>query len=495
MATEILIDETNFATLLVQSTQGRSGTPDGNIFFDKSNGLFEIITSDELAQVDLGSGLEANPLSSDLGITSRALYNFERQERKVDETLRKFDLYFKGSYKFAGAYELINGRKITGNDRNKIRKSGLIERAVNGNVDRGYFGVQSLNNIDVDSQPYYMFADSTSEADLQAAAPADFIRLGAIDEMIQVFGSTANGDAGAGDFNNTTKVLVISTRKFGNNYGRTDSIKTGVTEMSGFSAGFGIGESPNNKNSFDIADVFGGAQIAPWTGMGLEVFAANQQRSGFISGTADFDIIINNVNSGSLDECTAFLDALALQDTDIDDGAGSVLGKRSDVFYTRNDAGQVVTAVGLHIDNLPESDKQTIIMTDVSGVGQTFPFNNDVRIETGQFAITDPNAWYQVYYLDGAADADFNKDNAVTVQDAVGADVKGNVATDAVGTEIRFSYAYDTNTQAGLPAGEDKPMVVEVEGNGIATAAKTVFTVVRQSIINVTCAPDQETNT
>ena len=32
------IDLSNYDTTLVQSTQGRAGTPDGNIFFDKATG-------------------------------------------------------------------------------------------------------------------------------------------------------------------------------------------------------------------------------------------------------------------------------------------------------------------------------------------------------------------------------------------------------------------------------------------------------------------------
>jgi len=494
MAVEQLINETNFDTLLVQSTQGRAGTPDGNFYIDKPNGIVELISSDELPQLDLGSGLEDNPLSSNLGITLRGCYNFERQERQVDETLRNYDVFFEGSFKYSGAYEMVFGRKIHDNDLSKIRGSGLITRAVDKSINRIFIGVFSLNDIEPSTQSYFQLTTSTSETDLQASLPVDFSRTGAINEMVQVFGTTAHGDTTAGNFDDTLKTLVLSTRKFGNNFGRTNSVESGAPELNGFSTGFGIGESPNNKNSYNLADVFGGSQIAPWDGMTLEVFGSNQSRSGFISGTANFDIIIHNTASGSLDECTAYLDALALQDTDIDVGAGTLLGKRRDVLYTRNDAGQVVTAQGLHIDNLPESDKQNIIQTDVSGVGQSYPFNNDVRIETGQFAITDPLAWYQVYYKDGASDADFNKPNAVTVEDASLVLVKGNVATDAIGTEIRFSYAYDTNTQAGLPAGTDKVMIVEVEGNGIAKAAKTEFTITRQGIINVTCSPDQETN-
>ena len=107
--TPVLIDHTNYNTHLVQSSQARSGTPDGNIFFG-DNGLVQLITAEELSQVNLGSGLEANPLTNDLGITLRGLYNFENQERVSDEALRNFLRVSKGRYKYTGAYEFIEGK-------------------------------------------------------------------------------------------------------------------------------------------------------------------------------------------------------------------------------------------------------------------------------------------------------------------------------------------------------------------------------------------------
>ena len=183
MATAQLIDLSNYDSLLVQSTQSRSGTPDGNIFFDTANGEIEIITAEELANVDLGSGSEANPLTNALGIKLEALYAFERQERRTDEALRKFDPFFKGTFKFGGAYEVVNGRKFDGTDRDKVRGSGWIERDAAGLIGRIYFGVRSLGNIESGSQPYYHL--------LANNAPTNFGHVGPVDEAVQVFGDNA----------------------------------------------------------------------------------------------------------------------------------------------------------------------------------------------------------------------------------------------------------------------------------------------------------------
>ena len=151
-----LIDLSNYDTHLVQSDDSRSGTPTGNVYFNKASGLIEFITKQELAQIDLGSGMEDNPLDETLGIKFEAIYAFENQERRTDEDLRKYDRWTNGTFKFGGAYNFMNSKKpSTTADRAIIRGSGWNEYASDGGVDRIYFGNKGLSNIEVTSQPYY----------------------------------------------------------------------------------------------------------------------------------------------------------------------------------------------------------------------------------------------------------------------------------------------------------------------------------------------------
>lgn len=473
---------------LKQSTTPRGSTPDGNIYFNVGTGEIQLITVEELPTVDFGAGAVTNPLSNVDGITMRALYGFERQERKVDETLRKYNRYFKGSYKFSGAYEIINGRKFADSDRSKIRSSGWIERSFNGNIDRIYFGSRSLGNIELASQPYYQLTD--------AGAPSNFAKAGPINESIQIFGSTADGDTGAGDFDSRA-YLAQNVRTFGYTYSRKLLSDSGVTVMDGFSTGFGLGESehPSTKN-YALSDVYGGAQIAPFTGMSLEKLASPQVETGFNEADGNFSWVLNNTAGGSLNDCIAFLDALAQTDNDIDSGAQTITnGKRVGEWYEYNAEGKIIPKsgadnLGLFIENLPASDFQSVVFVDDAGDSKTYPFSVEVAISVGDNAKADANAWYQVFYYDGAGDLDFNKAGAVTVQDSNNTDVKGLVG----GGDISFAYDYDGNTQAGLSAGIDKQMVIEVEGNGIATAAKTLFTVTKIAKVSVSCEPGLETN-
>lgn len=321
MATAQLIDLSNFDTLLVQSTQSRTGTPDGNIYFDTANDVIELITAEDLANVNLGSGLEANPLTDALGITLQALYAFERQERGTDTALRKFRPGAAGVFQDAGAFAFTNGVKLddtNGNapDRPKVRGSGWTEFANDGGIDRIYFGARSLNAIEATSQPFVQIPATLAESDLQAAAPINAARVGPLDEAFQVFGSTGNtpSDAGAGNFDYAARPLVAKVRTYGFSQGEASSTASGVARLKGFSAGFGVGEAAQS-----VADTYADVwttPIAPYTGMGFFRNSTGQTQTGFNEADGTFTDEITNTGNGSLAELRAWLDALMLQDTD-----------------------------------------------------------------------------------------------------------------------------------------------------------------------------------
>lgn len=500
MATAQLIDLSNYSTLLKQSTQSRSGIPDGNIYFDTANGRIELITKEELAKVNLGGGLEDNPLANQEGIKFEALYAFENQERRADENLRKYDRYFKGTFKFGGAYELINGRKFddadgtatssTTDDRAKIRGSGWIERDASGNIGRIYYGVKSLNNIEASSQPYYQLSDG--------GVPIDFLKPGPIDEAIQVY-----GDSGV-DPNTTTfdsrTFLSMKVRTYGYNYDEKRLADSGVSEMGGYSSGFALGESAHlttNTTDHPFASIYNSnpsLQAGVWQNMTLEELDTPRSETGFNEADGNFTWVLNNPNNASLYECVAYLDAIATVDADINAHASNVTyGKRVGTWYTYDAQGRIVTrsgtgSGGLFIENIPVADQQKVVFTADDGSTKTYPFNVQVEVTTGATATADTNAWYHAFFL-----SNYGTPSAVTVVDKDGVPVKGNVATDQVGNKIIFGFSYDGDTVGGV-AGTDKDVVFLCEGDGIATQAKTVFTITRTATITTTCSPGLETN-
>jgi YD repeat-containing protein len=478
------------ANLLKESTTPRGSTPDGNIYFDVSTGEVQIITANELTQVNFGSGLVANPLldagASGGGITARALYKFERMRRAANETLRKYDKFMVGSYKFAGAYEMANGRKIATADVKKLRGTGMVWRSASGAVSRIYFGARSLGNIEATSQPFRQLT--------AGGAPTNFSYAGPIDEMFQVFGTTANGDAGAGNFDSRS-YLAVSIRTFGKNGDRKTLADSGIPIMDGFSAGFALGESNHlTTGSYTLADVYGGSAIAPFTGMSLEKLAVAQVETGFNEGSGSFTWVLNNTGGGTLDQCTAYMDAVAQTDNDIDAGTGVTNGKRVSTWYSYDATGRIVTrsgadSNGLFIEGLAGADKLRIVSTTDAATTRTYPFFPLISIPVGASAAADPNCWYHAYFKDVGAN-DFNTATAVVVRDKSGAEVKGLISG---ATTKSFEFAYDTDTYGGT-AGTDKLIVIEVEGNGGATAAKTEVLITRTQAISAPCIPGLETN-
>ena len=494
MATAVLIDLSNYDSLLVQSNDTRSGTPTGNVYFDKTNGKIEFITKQELAQVDLGSGNEDNPLDETLGIKFEAIYAFENQERAVDEDLRKYDRWTSGTFKFGGAYNFINSKKpSTAADRSIIRGSGWNEYASDGEVDRIYFGNKGLSNIESTSQPYYQLS--------AGAAPVNFAKVGQIDEAVQVYGNDTNtpADATAGNFDKTT-YEAVSIRTYGWNYDRKETTTDlGIAELGGYSTGFALNETDHlttETSTMPLTAVYGASQISPWTGMSLEELDTPLVSGGFVESDGHFTWVLYNTAGGSLYECVAFLDALAQTDDDINDHVTNVThGKRVNTWYTYNATGQILTrsgststSAGLYIQNVPTADQQLVVFTDDWNNTKTYPFSVSVEANVGSTAKGDANAWYHSFFT-----ASYNTSAAVTVEDSNSVEVKGLASTADANNKIIFAFDYSGDTVGG-PAGSDKNCVFLCEGDGGATQAKTLYTISETTTVAFACSPSVENN-
>jgi len=516
MAAATFITRDNYTTLLKRSTVGRAGTPDGNVFIDTANDLIELITVEELATVDLGSGAEANPLTNATKIQALALYFFLLQEVEADATLQQFRTYMDAvpnrMGKLVGATAFLNGIKLSdggslSNDRLKIGGSGFTEFAVTGGgntlEDRIYHGTKSLGNIDSESQPFYQIVASLSESDRQAAAPVNFSKTGDVDEVIQTFGTTANGDTGAGTADNKAAVLILGVRTFGSAVGEFTSVDAGVAELGAYQQGYGLSEAVvSDLTGISSTDVFGGSQIAPWTGAGLTRLASPQVESGFNEANGNFTDIITNTGGMSLTQARAYMDMLMQQDTDQNANTGvtgSFIPKRAAPLYTINSAGKLVTRQGLFIDSIPAGDQQSVIFTDDAGGAKTYPFNVGINIKLSSTWFNDAAPWFRLMFDDGAGALDFDTATAVTVEDASAVAVSGNAGDGRIVAvsdyyELRISFAYDTNTQAGLSAAIDKTLIMRVGGTTTSKERTVTIPVTRIATISVDASTEAETN-
>ena len=116
MATPTKITRDNFGSMLKRSSQGREGTPDGNVFIDTTNDILQLLDITEIAQIDLGSGAEDNPLTNTTKIQALALYFFLLQEVEADSTLQDFrvgmDAVVNRMGKLVGANAFLNSQKV-----------------------------------------------------------------------------------------------------------------------------------------------------------------------------------------------------------------------------------------------------------------------------------------------------------------------------------------------------------------------------------------------
>lgn len=537
---------------LQQSTQARSATPDGNVYFNP-DGTFELITSDGDSLPTM-AGSVANELLDEDGVTARALYAFERQERGSDENLRELDAFWEGSFKDAKAYGLINGRSmsVTGavDDVKKVR-GGFTWKDTAGKVIRVEHGVQSSGTITGSAAPYVQntqfgpttILDFPGDIDesikVYAKAYGTPISITATGNIIASTGGeldvfevgdtiviTASGTGNNGTYTVDTKTdannitvtealaadesanggltliadytsdLYVTTRTWNQVHSRKSMADSSYARVYGFGGSYAVTERPHPYNaSFTHADVWS-AQVAPWTAGDFISLDTPDTIDGFVnegSGTtADFSFKLTTTGM-SLAQIAAYCDALSIEDADVDShGTNTWNGKQKDTLYYIDLAGKMVFMQGLYPTEVPVADRTNVILVDDAGDARTYQSVAGGVIVVGDAAAADANCWYHMFYQDPpGADDEFNTLTAITVNDNSGTPIKGLVSGL---TEIPFDFAYSTNTQGTYAGNTERPIVVEVEGDGGATAKKTLGTITNSTSLQFVCSPEAETN-
>lgn len=417
------------------STQGRAGTPDGNIFLDVSDPANPTIELISAAEVPTMAGAVTNLLDANDGATMQAIYGAIGVERKANEVARQYRKPGVGVFFLAGAYDLLNNWQFAGaTDIGLVRGSGIRYLSVAGDVNRIYFGPKSLGNIEAASQPYYQTAS--------LGTITDFVRTGPIDELVQVFGTTSFGDAGAGNFD-LRAFHAVTVREWGFIHDRKLLADSGLSQAANFSGGFGLSESPHpTTGTYTEADVSpDGTPIAPWSTMNYLTEVSTVSRTGFNEADGDFAEAIENPAGGTLDEVVAYMDALARSANDIDGGTPSQIGKEVDVLYTFDAQGNVVLKQGLFIENLPGADLTRLRLTDDAGNPKTFPSLITINVNLSSAAQGESTAWYHAFIEDDTDADDYNTANAITAQDKDAVEIKGTVG-------VQTTISFDVNFSA-----------------------------------------------
>ena len=255
----------------------------------------------------------AGNLSND-GVTGQALYSFIKEEWKNDANLIKYEPPFEQMIT-PEQFEWLNDW-VPANDatRNLIRTAGWREITNAGAVEREYMGIISLGNIDSSDTPYYAFSSDTAKTDFDFSGP--------INQAIQTFGDSSNGN-----FDKRSDTLTLYIRAQGKTYGSATSTSIGLTALNYIANRFPLAEATDTNISASDSDI---TSNAPYTGMSITYGAVTRTIGGV---SYNFNVVVDG-NSGSTQQIYEFVQHKLRQATDIDDGAGTQVGQLEDSLMT-----------------------------------------------------------------------------------------------------------------------------------------------------------------
>tara|TARA_Y100000361_G_scaffold54422_1_gene47488 strand:- start:178 stop:1491 length:1314 start_codon:yes stop_codon:yes gene_type:complete len=378
----------------------------------------------------------AGNLSND-GVTGQALYSFFKEEWKNDAALIAYDFPMTSitTEQFEFIKDWVPADDAT---RNLLRTAGWREITDADVLEREYVGVVSLGNIDPGDTAYYAFASDS--------AKTDFDFPGTINQGVQTFGNASNGN-----FDKRSEVLTLYIRIQGKLYGLATTTEIGLTDIPYNTQRFPLSEAADLKITASDNDI---DTLAPYTGMSITYGTVTRN----IGGTNyDFDVLIDG-NNGTAEQIYEFVQRELRKSTDIDDGAGTVIGELADSLLEF--VGDTLKTKNAFIDNFQANDTNRIVFEDNTGAEVTFPFVAAGSLNFNINLQNDPEAVYRMFFSSG-----FGSPSAIIVQDNSGTPISGDVNGAA---SVSFDFDYDGNNQGGRTPGTDAAITVVAIGEGTA---------------------------
>jgi len=401
---------------------------------------------------------------SDDGVTGQALYSFLKEEWKNDATLipYPFPMVSITPEQFEFIEDWVPASDTT---RNLLRSCGWREITAADVIEREYMGIISLGNIDGADTGYYAFSTDTAKTDFDFA--------GTINQAIQTFGDSSNGN-----FDKRSDTLTVYIRAQGKTYGSATSTSIGLTALNYIANRFPLAEAADSKISASDVTI---ASSAPYTGMSITYGAVTRTIGGV---SYNFDIVVDG-NSGTTQQIYEFVQYSLRQASDIDDGAGTQVGQLADSLMSFQ-GDTLKTTTGVAIDDYQGSDRNNLVFTDTGGTERTFPFLATGTLSFNGNLVNDSSAIYRMFFTSG-----FGTGSAILVDDNSSADISGSIGGAA---SIAFDFDYDGNTQGGRTAGTDAAVTVVAIGLDTAQYVSATATLTRATGQNISLVAPLERN-
>jgi hypothetical protein len=406
----------------------------------------------------------AGALSTD-GVTIKALYSFLKEEWKNDAALIKFPFPMvpitDEQFEFVEGWNLANA-----GSRNLIRTGGwAVVSPTTGLPTEMWAGIITLGAIEVDDQVYYQ--------QVGGGASTNIVLTGPVNQAVQVY-SDPNGDGSTVDGYDRRSFLRLFVREWQQTFASSALTDIGVGQMSYQAYRFPL------TTGADLKVTHTEVAVGAYTGITITYFGTDQSRT-IGGGSYPFRVIIDG-NNLPAEQVYEYVQRSLRLATDIDAGAGSVIGKTADSLL-RFVGDTLVTSAGVFIDNFAVADTNRIEFYDKNGVQRVFPFVAALTINFGDNLRNDAAATYRVLFSnDDAGDntgRDYGTATAITVNDKDGVPMTGLVSGAA---SVALSFAYDSNVQRGAAsAGTDAPITVVAIGLATGQFVKTTAVIGRSN--------------
>jgi hypothetical protein len=442
----------------VASAVGQLGT-DGNIWLDTTAKTFTLAPYGDLVAKDGVTGNAIWAKFVDLWTTT----TYQPYPFPMNVLDAKSGQYIFGQDP-GGTY---NGWKPADDTtRQMIRDAGWKEYSNVGALDREYVGIVSLGNVSAGAQLYYQKETG--------GTAIDFTFTDEVNEGIRV-------DDTAQDY------FKAYVREQGKKY--KDSV-LGDTGQSATGA-YIVNVLLSNEDDLKITDLDAEMTNLPYSAIGLEYFGSDQ--TGYDIGAYPFRVVIDNTTANAtLEEIYTKMQYNLRQATDIDDGAGNVVGKTANqLCYFVGDT--LYTTQGVFIDGVIPADLNRVVFLDQNNVTREYPYASAGTLNFNSALTAGGTGYYRMYITNSVTGSDdYGTATAITLEDKDAVEIAGTIS----GSTVNFSFAYDTNTQGGRSVftspGGDVPVTVVAGNAGNAKPVVATGTITKSKTISITLTAEAD---
>lgn len=406
------------------------------------------------------------------GVTLQAVYS-KFIELYETSTYNKYPFPFycidakSGQWSIGTDGNTYNGWKPANDTtRQALRDGGWSEFSSAGVLNRQYVGIVSLGDVSTGAQLYYQRASTD--------APSNFTFTDEVNEGIQVFGDATNGSL---DKRAYFKAFV---REYGKKYKSSTLADTGQSATGAYTVNVLL----SNEDDLKIQTVDSNMTNAPYSGITVTYYGSDQNKT-IGAGSYPFRVVVEG-NGATLEQIYTKVQYLLRQATDIDAGAGTVIGKTaSELMSFVGDT--LVTTQGVFVANIQAADLNRIEFFDQNNVKRVYPYSSAGTITFNAPLTAGGTGYYRMYFLDTVT-GDYGAATAITVNDKDGLPIAGTIASGSVA----FTFDYDGNVQGGRTAGTDAQVVLVAGNKGSAKPVVAAGTINRAKGISLSCVAETD---